>query len=468
MRSSQATDSASRWLVGSSSSSRSGLDSSSRHRATRRRSPPDSVVTSRVARREAQGVHGDLEGAVEVPGAGGVDLVLELGLLGQQLVEVGVGLAHGRADLVEAVERGRLVSATPSATLPSDVLVRVELRLLGEEADGEARREAGLAGEAVVLARHDRSSEDLPEPFAADDADLGARVEGEVDAAQHLAVGRVEAPQVAHGEDVLSSHAHSVARPRRARYPGATGPAGVVRGSVPSGGEASAPGRRRRAIAAGGRYRAGGLTEDGSGDRVQGRGSGHRGSFARRLRQSDPLAAPVGAGPGGQHRVVHPRPQGDAGRRQPAVDEDALPGCDPAQGVGRGQPPGGRRRGSWSARPAPRRRGRQPRLLVADQVAGVLEGRRVRDPRQEDLGPVVVHHRRRPRPVAGGHLGQVVPDGHQLDAVAGRRGRQRVEVGQRGDVGRLVQHHQQRRVEGPARPGHPGDGVGRGPRAPPP
>ena len=39
---SQATDSASRWLVGSSSSSMSGLDSSSRHGATRRRSPPDS------------------------------------------------------------------------------------------------------------------------------------------------------------------------------------------------------------------------------------------------------------------------------------------------------------------------------------------------------------------------------------------------------------------------------------------
>ncbi|MNC87804.1 hypothetical protein D3C83_35640 [compost metagenome] len=41
--SSQATDSASRWLVGSSSSSMSGLDSSRRHSATRRFSPPESV-----------------------------------------------------------------------------------------------------------------------------------------------------------------------------------------------------------------------------------------------------------------------------------------------------------------------------------------------------------------------------------------------------------------------------------------
>ena len=45
-RSSQDTDSASKWLVGSSRSSMSGLDSSKRHNATRRRSPPESMVTS--------------------------------------------------------------------------------------------------------------------------------------------------------------------------------------------------------------------------------------------------------------------------------------------------------------------------------------------------------------------------------------------------------------------------------------
>src|SRR2546426_543821 len=45
-RSSHATDSASRWLVGSSSSSMSGRESSSRQRATRRRSPPEIFATS--------------------------------------------------------------------------------------------------------------------------------------------------------------------------------------------------------------------------------------------------------------------------------------------------------------------------------------------------------------------------------------------------------------------------------------
>ena len=45
-RSNQATDSASRWLVGSSSKSMSGLESSRRHKAIRRFSPPESVFTS--------------------------------------------------------------------------------------------------------------------------------------------------------------------------------------------------------------------------------------------------------------------------------------------------------------------------------------------------------------------------------------------------------------------------------------
>ena len=76
-----------------------------------------------VARWAAQRVHGDLEGALEVPGAGGVDLVLELGLLGQELVEVGVGLAEGGAHLVVAVDH-RLGLARPVRDVPEDVLGR--------------------------------------------------------------------------------------------------------------------------------------------------------------------------------------------------------------------------------------------------------------------------------------------------------------------------------------------------------
>ncbi len=49
-----------------------------------------------VVGRAAQRVHGDLDVALEVPGVGGGDLVLELGLLGADLVVVGVGVGPHR------------------------------------------------------------------------------------------------------------------------------------------------------------------------------------------------------------------------------------------------------------------------------------------------------------------------------------------------------------------------------------
>ena len=62
-------------------------------------------MTSASDGREPQRVHRDVELPVEVPPVDRVDLVLELGLLGEQLVEVGVGLAHRVADLLEPIEQ---------------------------------------------------------------------------------------------------------------------------------------------------------------------------------------------------------------------------------------------------------------------------------------------------------------------------------------------------------------------------
>ena len=211
VRSSQATDSASRWLVGSSSSSRSGLDE---QQPAQRDAAALAAREGRdvgVARRQAQRVHGDLEGAVEVPGAGGVDLGLEVGLLVEQRVDVGVGVAEGGADLVVAVDQ-LLGLADALGHVAGDVLGRVELRLLGQVADGEARGEARLAGEAVVLARHDPQQRGLARAVGPDDADLGAGIEGQVDALEDLAVGRVEALEAAHGVDELGGHRDQCAR----------------------------------------------------------------------------------------------------------------------------------------------------------------------------------------------------------------------------------------------------------------
>ena len=90
-----------------------------------------------VAGRRAQGIHRLLELGVEVPAVGGVDLFLQDAHLGQQRVEVGVGVGHERRDLVETVE----LALDGDAVL--DVLQHrlglIELGLLHEDADGEAR-----------------------------------------------------------------------------------------------------------------------------------------------------------------------------------------------------------------------------------------------------------------------------------------------------------------------------------------
>ena len=78
-----------------------GRASSRRQSATRRRSPPESSSTSASAGGQAQRVHRAVERGVEVPGVGGVDLLLQVG----ELVGGLVGVVGG--ELVEAVEQRR-------------------------------------------------------------------------------------------------------------------------------------------------------------------------------------------------------------------------------------------------------------------------------------------------------------------------------------------------------------------------
>ena len=145
--------------MGSSSSSRSGARSSSRHSATRRRSPPESLLDVGVGRRQAQRVHRVLELRVEVPRVGGVDLRLQT----RELVGGLVGVVGG--ELVEAVEQ-RLGLGDAVLDVALDVLGLVELRLLLEHADASRRaraaRRRGTPGRRPAMIR---SSVDLPAPL---------------------------------------------------------------------------------------------------------------------------------------------------------------------------------------------------------------------------------------------------------------------------------------------------------------
>src|SRR3954466_94528 len=144
-RSSQKTDSASRWFVGSSRSSRSGAESSSRQSATRRGPPPARVGPPAAGGggrgrggRRGERVHRVLDVRVEAPRVGGVDLRLQA----RELVGRVVGVVGG--ELVEAVEQ-RARAGDAVLDVAAHVLRLVEVRLLLEQAHLRVGREHRVA-----------------------------------------------------------------------------------------------------------------------------------------------------------------------------------------------------------------------------------------------------------------------------------------------------------------------------------
>ena len=148
-------------------------------------------------------IHRPVERRVEAPRVRAVDLLLHGRLLGEQRVEVGVGLGELRRDRVEAVEE---VAKRAHAVL--DVLAhvpgRVELRFLGEHADGRAGGELGDPARRLVEPRHDPQQRRLAGAVRAEHADLRAGQERERDVREHLAVRAVKLVGPVHREDVVA------------------------------------------------------------------------------------------------------------------------------------------------------------------------------------------------------------------------------------------------------------------------
>ena len=180
------------------------MDSSSRHRATRRRSPPERVVTSASpgGRRRASMAISVVRDRSQAPAASIFD---QVGLAGAQLLVVGVGIGPAGHDLVVLGQQGSHL-ADPVHDVALHVLGRVELRLLLQHPHAEPGREPGLAVEAVVDAGHDPQQRRLARPVGAQHPDLGPRVERQRDVLEDLLVGRVEPAHLAHGEDELRAH----------------------------------------------------------------------------------------------------------------------------------------------------------------------------------------------------------------------------------------------------------------------
>ena len=161
----------------------------------------------RVGGRAAERVHRGLERAVQVPAVRGFDGVLHLAVLGHDLFHLGVGqaLAHLLAQLVEPREQ-LLDRRDAFLDVLENGLLRVELRVLREIPDARPLGRERLAGELLVEPSHDAEHRRLARAVQPEDADLGAREEREVNAAEDLALGRNHFPQVLHREDVLFGH----------------------------------------------------------------------------------------------------------------------------------------------------------------------------------------------------------------------------------------------------------------------
>ena len=129
-------------------------------------------------------------------------LLLHLRLIGEQRVEVGVGLRESRRDGLEAIEQiAQLADAV--LDVAAHVLPGIELRLLFEEADGCAWRELRRAARGLLTARHDPQQRRLAGAVRPEHTDLRAVEERERDVRQHLALRPVELVGPKHREDVL-------------------------------------------------------------------------------------------------------------------------------------------------------------------------------------------------------------------------------------------------------------------------
>ena len=160
------------------------------HSATRRRSPPESFVTSAspggrfmasmaisIWRSSSQALWASIWSCTLACSSSSFSISSGLD-----------GLAQPGVDLVVAVQACAAGGGDGLFDVAPDVFVGIELRLLREIADGEAVGQLGLAFELVVHAGHDPQQRALARAVAAQHADLGARIERQPDVLEHLAL----------------------------------------------------------------------------------------------------------------------------------------------------------------------------------------------------------------------------------------------------------------------------------------
>ncbi len=206
-RSSHATDSASRWLVGSSRRRRSGFSRRILQSATRRFSPPEIFVTS------ASG-GGRRSASIAISSCRSSSQALDASMASWTRWYSAMTFSLSASESSSASFsfsssnrfRSARVLATASSTLPRTSFEVSSLGSCGRKpirvpSAGNASPAKSLSTPAMI-----RRSVDLPAPFKSEDADLGAGEERELDALEDLALRRHDLPQVDHRVDVLVRH----------------------------------------------------------------------------------------------------------------------------------------------------------------------------------------------------------------------------------------------------------------------
>ncbi len=152
-----------------------------------------------IVGRTAERLHGLIDLAVEVPEVLGLDLVLQP----RHLIGGLVGIVHGQ--IVVAIEE-ILLLLDAEHDIAAHVELRVELRLLRQIADARAFGDEALADELLVDARHDAQKRRFARAVDAEHADLGVRVEGEIDVVQDLLAAGPGLGEALHVIDELTRH----------------------------------------------------------------------------------------------------------------------------------------------------------------------------------------------------------------------------------------------------------------------
>ena len=159
-------------------------------------------VDDGVRRRALESVHRLVQAGVDVPCLVRVEEGLEVTHLGQQGVEVRVRLGHLVADLLEAGHL-RLDLGHCLLDVLEHGLVLGQRGFLQQNADGGTLGQHGLAVVGLLDACHQLEQGGLAGAVGADDADLGAGIEGQGDVVKdHLVAHRLA--DVVHGVDELS------------------------------------------------------------------------------------------------------------------------------------------------------------------------------------------------------------------------------------------------------------------------